>query len=74
MAHGLDRCEVSVMIPFNPMEPWSGSIVGSELDTSIVMMAHIALTSLCEVHLYYSTAYRTSPNSESGEHCMVAAP
>jgi hypothetical protein len=26
MAHGLDRCEVSMMIPFNPTEPWSGSV------------------------------------------------
>jgi hypothetical protein len=25
--HGLDRCEVSVMIPFDPMEPWSGFIL-----------------------------------------------
>jgi hypothetical protein len=51
MAHGLDRCEVSVMIPFDPTEPWSGSVIGSEPDTGVVMMAHIALTSLCEDHL-----------------------
>jgi hypothetical protein len=51
MAHGLDRCEVSVMIPFEPTEPWSGSIIGSEPDTSIEMMAHIALTSLCKDRL-----------------------
>jgi hypothetical protein len=24
MAHGLDRYEFSVMIPFDPTEPWSG--------------------------------------------------
>jgi hypothetical protein len=24
MAHGMDQCEVSMMIPFNPTEPWSG--------------------------------------------------
>jgi hypothetical protein len=48
MAHGLDRCEVSVMIPSNPTEPWSGSIIGGEPDTGIEMMVHITLTSLCE--------------------------
>jgi hypothetical protein len=30
MAHGFDRCEVSVMVPFDPTEPWSGSIIGSK--------------------------------------------
>jgi hypothetical protein len=58
MAHGLDRCEVSVMIPFDPTEPWSGSVIGSEPDTSVEMMAHIALTSLCGEHL---TATATLP-------------
>jgi hypothetical protein len=48
MAHGLDVCEVSMMIPFDPMEPWSGSIIDSEPDTVIEMMAHVTLTSLCE--------------------------
>jgi hypothetical protein len=48
MAHGLDRCEVSMMIPFDPTEPWSGSVIGSEPNTGVEMMAHIALTSLCE--------------------------
>jgi hypothetical protein len=46
----MDQCEVSVTIPFNPTEPWSGSIIGSEPDTGIELMAHIALTSLCEDH------------------------
>jgi hypothetical protein len=48
MAHGLDRCEVSVTIPFNPIETWLGSVIGSELNTSVEMMAYIALTSMCE--------------------------
>jgi hypothetical protein len=48
MAHGLDKCEVSMTIPFNPMEQWSGSVISSEPDTNVEMMAHIALTSLCE--------------------------
>jgi hypothetical protein len=51
MAHGLDKCEVSMMIPFNPMEPWSGSIIDNEPDTSVERMAHIALTSLWEGRL-----------------------
>jgi hypothetical protein len=28
-AHGLDMCEVSVTIPFDPTEPWSGSVINS---------------------------------------------
>jgi hypothetical protein len=52
----MGQCEVSVMIPFNPTEPWSGSIIGSELDTGVELMAHIALTSLCEDHLAATTA------------------
>jgi hypothetical protein len=56
MAHGLDRCEASVMIPFDPTEPWSGSVIGSEPDTGVEMMAHIALTSLCEDRLIATAA------------------
>jgi hypothetical protein len=48
MAHGMDQCEVSVTIPFDPMEPWSGSIIGSEPDIGVELMVHIALTFLCE--------------------------
>jgi hypothetical protein len=50
-AHGMDQCEVSVTIPFDSMEPWSGSVISSEPDTSVELMAHIALTSLCEDRL-----------------------
>jgi hypothetical protein len=46
--HGLDRYEISVMIPFNPTEPWSGSIFCSKPNTGVEMIAHIALTFLCE--------------------------
>jgi hypothetical protein len=56
MAHGLDRYEVSMKIPFNPTEPWSGSIISSKPDTAVEMMAHIALTSLCEDRLTATTA------------------
>jgi hypothetical protein len=44
----MDQCNLSVTIPFNPTEPWLGSIIGSEPDTGIEMMVHIALASLCE--------------------------
>jgi hypothetical protein len=52
----MDQCEVSVMIPIDPMEPWSGSIIGSEPDTGIELMANIALTSLCEDRLTATAA------------------
>jgi hypothetical protein len=55
-AHGMDQCEVSVMIPFDPTEPWSGSIIGNEPDTGVELMAHITLTSLCEDHLVATAA------------------
>jgi hypothetical protein len=55
-AHDLDRCEVSVMISFHPTKPLSGSIIGSEPDTSVEMMAHIALASLCEDRLAATAA------------------
>jgi hypothetical protein len=43
-------------IPFDPTEPWSGSIIGSDPDTSVELLAHIALTSLCEDHLTTTAA------------------
>jgi hypothetical protein len=55
-AHGLDMCEVSMTIPFDPAEPWSRSIIGSEPDTGIEMIAHITLTSLCEDRLIATAA------------------
>jgi hypothetical protein len=50
-AHGRDQCDVSVTIPFDPMELWSGSVISSEPDTGVELMAHITLTSLCEDRL-----------------------
>jgi hypothetical protein len=52
----MDQCEVSMMIPFDPTELWSGSIIGSEPDTGVELMAHMALTSLCEDHLVTTVA------------------
>jgi hypothetical protein len=47
-AHAVDQCEVRVMIPFDPTEPWSGSIIGSEPDTGVELTVHIALISSWE--------------------------
>jgi hypothetical protein len=55
-AHDMDQCEVSVMIPFDPTEPWSRSVIGIEPDTGVELMAHIAPTSLCEDHLTTTAA------------------
>jgi hypothetical protein len=55
-SHGLDRCEVSMAIPFDPTELWSGSVISSEPNTNVEMMAHITLTSLCENHLAATAA------------------
>jgi hypothetical protein len=38
------------------MEPWSGSIIGSQLDTCVKLIAHITLTSLCEDRLAATAA------------------
>jgi hypothetical protein len=43
-------------IPFDPIEPWLGSVIDSEPNTGIEMMAHIALTSLCEDRLTATAA------------------
>jgi hypothetical protein len=53
-AHGMDQCEVSMMIPFDPIESWS--VIGSEPDTDAELMAHMALTSLCEDRLAATAA------------------
>jgi hypothetical protein len=56
MAHGVDVWEVSVTIPFDPMESWSGSVISNEPDTTVDMMAHSTLTSLCESRLAATTS------------------
>jgi hypothetical protein len=48
MVDGLDICETSVTIPLNPVEPWTGTIFGSDPNTTFEQTAHVALTSLCE--------------------------
>jgi hypothetical protein len=56
IAHGMDQCEVSVTIPFDPTEPWLGSVINNEPDTGVELMAHIARTSLCRDHLTATAA------------------
>jgi hypothetical protein len=51
MAHRVEVCEASLTIPINPSEPWSGSIISSEANTAVEMMAHTALTYLSESRL-----------------------
>jgi hypothetical protein len=51
MVHGEDRCEVSMVIPLNPMEPWVATIIGVELDETIEQTAQVTLTFLCESRL-----------------------
>jgi hypothetical protein len=41
MTHGLDRCEVSVMIPFDPTESWSGSIISTSPSPPCVRTASL---------------------------------
>jgi hypothetical protein len=48
MAHGQDNCEVNVVIPLNPTEPWMATVIGVELDETVERTAQVALTSLCE--------------------------
>jgi hypothetical protein len=45
-----------MMISFDPTKAWSGSTTSSEPDTSVELMAHIALTSLCEDRLIATAA------------------
>jgi hypothetical protein len=54
--HGMDQCKVSLMIPFDPIKLWSGSVIDSEHETDFELMAHIALTSLCEDRLATTAA------------------
>jgi hypothetical protein len=51
MAHGQDKCEVNVVIPLNPTEPWMATVIGVKLDETVEQTAQVALTSLCESRL-----------------------
>ncbi len=51
MGYGQDKCEVNVVIPLNPMEPWMATVIGVELDETVEQTAQVALTSLCETRI-----------------------
>jgi hypothetical protein len=80
MAHGLERCEVSVTIPFYPSKPWLRPIISSKPDTSIEMMVHNYLTSLCVDYLTATAALPITPlpiqnqKNPIWQHCLEAVP
>jgi hypothetical protein len=51
MIHGQDKCEINVVIPLNPMEPWMTTVIRVKLDETVEQTAQVALTSLCETRL-----------------------
>jgi hypothetical protein len=51
MTHGQEMCEVNVVIPLNPMEPWITTVIRVKLDETVEQTAQVALTSLCETRL-----------------------
>jgi hypothetical protein len=56
MAHVMDVCEVGMMIPIDPVESWSRSVIGSEPNTIVEMVEHTPLTYLCESRLTATAA------------------
>jgi hypothetical protein len=51
MVYGQDKCEVNMVIPLNPTEPWMATVIGVELDETVEQTAQVTLTSLCESRL-----------------------
>jgi hypothetical protein len=51
MTRGQEKCEVNVVIPLNPMEPWITTVIRVKLDETVEQTAQVALTSLCETRL-----------------------
>jgi hypothetical protein len=47
MSHSMEQCEVSMMIPINPEDPWMATVIGIELDNIVDQTAQVALASLC---------------------------
>jgi hypothetical protein len=37
-----------VEIPINPVAPWTGTVIGGDLDDTVEKIAHVALTVMCE--------------------------
>jgi hypothetical protein len=49
--HSLTCYKVQVEIPIIPNAPWTGTVVGGDLNKDVERMAYLALTSLCEQRL-----------------------
>jgi hypothetical protein len=47
MAHGQDKCEVNVVIPLNPTEPWMATVIRVELDETIEQTAQVTHSPPC---------------------------
>jgi hypothetical protein len=60
MAYDVELCDYSVTIPIDPSEPWSGSVIASEPNTAIEMMAHTSLTYMRESRLTATAALPTA--------------
>jgi hypothetical protein len=56
MAHGQDRCEISVMLPLSPTELWVMTVSNVELDETVEQAAHVAPTALCGSRLNNTAA------------------
>jgi hypothetical protein len=60
MAHGVEVCKASVTIPIDPSETWSRSVIASEPNTAVEIMAQAALTYLSEGILTATAALPTT--------------
>jgi hypothetical protein len=77
-AHGLDVWEVSLTVPFEPMDLWMGTVIGSEVDNTIEQTTLVGLTSLRESRLAATaempTVFSPIHNQEDPmwQQCLVA--
>jgi hypothetical protein len=60
MAHGQDRCEVSMTILLSLTEPWGATVISIELDKTVEQAANVALTALSESRLNDTAAMLTA--------------
>jgi hypothetical protein len=56
MTHSFISATIGTSLSFIPTEPWLGSVIGSDPNTTVEMMAHVTLTSLCESRLAATAA------------------
>jgi hypothetical protein len=74
MAHSMEKCEVSVTMPLNLIEPWMTSVISVELDDTVKHMAQVTLTSMCGSRLadtaampitFFPVCYQRTPCGSS---------